>query len=417
MNRILITISCILIILTGVSCKRNIFNPSIPNRTEFVEDPIANLSILSKDAVVKVTPVESSINNKDTSDGGKVVYGHFEHYFEFNGHYYLTAAYKYTYNNNNEVIWIANNNLMEKPNGHILEIDVNDNFKMKEVYTNIGRNYSEYTKIAKIANGNAYKDSLYVYVQDSAGANYFKTSDFKNWTDTGSSTQPAGTTKMGAVDLNRVQITADNGITYTYVYTGGGLQFSIERLNDRMKQLAQRLETKFTFKEEDFNNHHMFDIGINTSTGTTADFRINPTEYIENDTNYVWIGKQSPHQIWLMPVKKDGKDYLIRFVEHCNGGGAYTKSGLQTEINKYKTEAQNALSKALAAVASDKDQAEIEQACYESIKADANYKVNQYFYDVATKMGGLQGNEYISPNKPLTHYVIEFIDIQKDDEK
>ena len=410
MNKILIIISFVLVLLISfsVSCKRNVFNPSIPDRTHFIEDPIANLSIDSKDASINVTPIESSINS--TGTGAKIVYGHFEHYFEFNGHYYLTAAYKYTYNNN-EVKGVG------IPDGHILEIDVNDNFKMKEVYTNIGRNYSEYTRIAKIANGNAYKDSLYVYVQDSAGANYFKTSDFKNWTDTGSSTQPAGTTKMGAVDLNRVQITADNGITYTYVYTGGGLQFSIERLNDRMKQLAQRLETKFTFKEEDFNNHHMFDIGINTSTGTTADFRINPTEYIENDTNYVWIGKQSPHQIWLMPVKKDGKDYLIRFVEHCNGGGAYTKSGLQTEINKYKTEAQNALSKALAAVASDKDQAEIEQACYESIKADANYKVNQYFYDVATKMGGLQGNEYISPNKPLTHYVIEFIDIQKDDEK
>ncbi|WP_157153450.1 hypothetical protein [Brachyspira murdochii] len=404
MNRIVITISCILIILTGVSCKRNIFNPSIPNRTEFIEAPIANLSIPSKDATVKVTPVKTSISRD-------IVYGHFEHYFEFNGHYYLTAAYRYYYDANNQVIVDTLNGRVD---GHILEIDVNDNFKMKEVNIKVGRNNNEYTRIAKISQGNAYKDSSYVYVQDSTGANYFKTSDFKNWTDTGSSTQPAGTTKMEAVDLNRVQIKADNGVTYTYVYTGGGLQFSIERLDDRMKQLAQRLETKFTFNEEDFNNHHMFDIGINISTGTTADFRINPTEYIENDTNYVWIGKQSPHQIWLMPVKKDGKDYLIRFVEHCNGGGAYTKSGLQTEIDKYKTEAQNALSKALAAVASDKPQSEIEQACYESIKADANYKVNQYFYDVATKMGGLQGNEYISPNKALTHYVIEFIDIQED---
>ncbi|WP_157153933.1 hypothetical protein [Brachyspira murdochii] len=412
MNKISIIISFVLLISFSFSCRRNVFNPSIPPMTEFVEDPIANLSIPSKDATVKVMPIESSINNTDTSVGGKVVYGHFEHYFEFNGHYYLTAAYKYTYNNNNEVIWIANNNLMEKPNGHILEIDVNDNFKMKEVNINLGRNNNEYTRIAKISQGNAYKDSSYVYVQDSAGGNYFKTSDFKSWTDTLSTTPPTGTTKMEAVDLNRVQITADNGVTYTYVYTGGGLQFSIQRLDDRMKQLAQRLETKFTFNEEDFNNHHMFDIGINTSAGTAADFRINPTEYIENDTNYVWIGKQSPHQIWLMPVKKDGKDYLIRFVEHCNGGGAYTKSGLQTEINKYKTEAQNALSKALAAVASDKPQSEIEQACYESIKADANYKVNQYFYDVATKMGGLQGNEYISPNKALTHYVIEFINIK-----
>ncbi|MEI0518850.1 hypothetical protein R4K90_13515, partial [Brachyspira murdochii] len=117
MNRILITISCILIILTGVSCKRNIFNPSIPNRTEFVEAPIANLSIPSKDATVKVTPVKTSISRD-------IVYGHFEHYFEFNGHYYLTAAYRYYYDANNQVIVDTLNGRVD---GHILEIDVNDN--------------------------------------------------------------------------------------------------------------------------------------------------------------------------------------------------------------------------------------------------------------------------------------------------
>ena len=405
MNKILIIISFVLVLLISfsVSCKRNVFNPSIPDRTHFIEDPIANLSIDSKDASINVTPIESSINS--TGTGAKIVYGHFEHYFEFNGHYYLTAAYKYTYNNN-EVKGVG------IPDGHILEIDVNDGFKMKEVHTNIGRNSNEYTRIAKISQGNAYQDGTYVYVQDSAGKNYFKTSNFKNWEDTLSTTQPAGSTKIEAVDLNRVQITANNGTTYTYVYTGGGMQFSIERLDARMKQLAKRLETKFDFKEEDFNNHHMFDIGINISSGTSADFRINPVEYIKNDTNYVWIGKKSPHQIWLMPVKKDGKNYLIRFVEHCSGGGSYTKSELKTNIDKYKKEAETALLKALVYVSSDKPKSEIEQACYESIKADANHKVNQYFYDVAVKMGGLQRGEYISPNKPLTHYVIEFIDIK-----
>lgn len=61
MNKILIIISCILIMLTIFSCRRNVFNPNIPPRTEFIEDPIANLSIPSKDAAVEVIPVESII--------------------------------------------------------------------------------------------------------------------------------------------------------------------------------------------------------------------------------------------------------------------------------------------------------------------------------------------------------------------
>ncbi|MEI0517931.1 hypothetical protein [Brachyspira murdochii] len=325
MNKILIIISCILIMLTIFSCRRNVFNPNIPPRTEFIEDPIANLSIPSKDATIKVTPVEASINGYDSKSGqyGKMVYGHFEHYFEFKGHYYLTAAYQYIYGYTNEVIMIGNTTLMNYPNGHILEIDVNDGFKMKEVKANLGRTVPEYTRIAKIANGNAYQDDTYIYVQDSAGANYFKTSDFKSWTDTLSTTPPAGTTKREAVTMNRVQITANNGITYTYVYTGGGLQFSIERLDNRMKQLAQRLETKFTFKEEDFNNHHMFDLGLNEDGSSNPDFRLNPTNYLNNDTNYVYMGatpytgtsEMILNQLWLLPVRKNGKDYLIRLPE------------------------------------------------------------------------------------------------------
>lgn len=40
-TKILIIISFVLIIFTLfiVSCKRNVFNPSIPNRTQFIEDP------------------------------------------------------------------------------------------------------------------------------------------------------------------------------------------------------------------------------------------------------------------------------------------------------------------------------------------------------------------------------------------
>ena len=84
-----------------------------------------------------------------------------------------------------------------------------------------------------------------------------------------------------------------------------------------MKQLADRLETKYDFKPEEFNNHHMFDLGLNTDGSANAKFRLNPTNYINNDTNYVYMGGTSADgQLWIKPVKKDAKDYLIRLLEH-----------------------------------------------------------------------------------------------------
>ena len=405
-------LTILLLSFLSFSCKEQILTPDeIPEKTIFKEEPIANLSIPSKDATLKITPVESQIN----SNGNKIVYGHFEHYFEFNGKYYITAAYQYYYDSGNKVHYNESKSDLNSKTGYILVLDVDDDFKIKEVKTKLGRNNLEYKRMAKISEGSAYEYDNKIYVKDANNSkNYYYTSDFKTWRDSGTNTLPASAKKRVGVDLNRVKITANNGKTYTFVYTGGGREFSIKRLDDRIKQIAGRFETQMELNPADFNNHHIFDIGLNESGSANADFRLNPTNYIDNDTNYVWIGKSSPHQVWLMPVKKDGKDYLIRFVEHCDPG-SYTKSKLENEYANYFIEYQRNLALALAeGIKNNEDKTTLIDLCYKSIFNNINYKANKYFLEEANK-GGLQnfdGQEYISPNKPLQHYVIEIEDIQ-----
>lgn len=106
-----------------IYCKRQILTPE---KIVLKDEPVANLSIPSKDAALKIMPVESSI----ISNGNKIVYGHFEHYFEFNGKYYITAAHTYSYNSDNTVDEIG-------LDGNILSLNINDNFKMEAVKTNV----------------------------------------------------------------------------------------------------------------------------------------------------------------------------------------------------------------------------------------------------------------------------------------
>lgn len=397
-----------------IYCKRQILTPEkIPEKIVLKDEPVANLSIPSKDATLKITPVESSI----ISNGNKkIVYGHFEHYFEFNGKYYITAAHTYSYNSDNTVDEIGFD-------GNILSLNINDNFKMEAIKTNVKKSSKpeEYTRMSKISEGNAYEYNNQIYVKDADNSNYYYTSDFKTWTDSGSNNPPNSAKKREKVDLDKVKITANNGKTYTFVYTGGGREFSIKRLDDRIKQIAKRFETKMQLNPADFNNHHIFDIGLNTSGSTNADFRLNPTNYIDNDTNYVWIGKSEPHQVWLMPVKKDGKDYLIRFVEHCPGGGAYKKSDLENKMEDYFKDYQKSLALALAEGSKNKeDKTALIDLCYKAISNNINYGANKYFVDTA-KNGGLLKSQndrlgtntrFLSPNKPLQHYVIEIVDIE-----
>lgn len=396
-----------------ICCKRQILTPEkIPEKIVLKDEPVANLSIPSKDAALKITPVESSI----ISNGNKkIVYGHFEHYFEFNGKYYITALHTYCYNSDNTVDEIGFD-------GNILSLNINDNFKMEAVKTDFtNRSEPEYTRMSKISEGNAYEYNNQIYVKDSDNSNYYYTSDFKTWTDSGSNNPPTSAKKREKVDLDKVKIRANNGKTYTFVYTGGGREFSIKRLDDRIKQIAKRFETKMQLNPADFNNHHIFDIGLNTSGSTNADFRLNPTNYIDNDTNYVWIGKSEPHQVWLMPVKKDGKDYLIRFVEHCPGGGAYKKSDLENKMEDYFKDYQKSLALALAEGSkNNEDKTTLIDLCYKAISNNINYGANKYFVDTA-KNGGLLKSQndrmgtntrFLSPNKPLQHYVIEIVDIE-----
>ena len=51
---------------------------------------------------------------------------------------------------------------------------------------------------------------------------------------------------------------------------------------------------------------------------------------------------------------------------------------------------------------------------YETIFNDANYKANKYFLDVVSNMGAKGGDNgiYVSSSKPITHYVIEIVDIE-----
>ncbi|MEI0526698.1 hypothetical protein R4K54_12345 [Brachyspira murdochii] len=396
-----------LIILTSVSCRRNVFNPSIPNRTQFVEDPIANLSIPSKDAAVEVIPVESIYKTGQTS----LIYNWYIHFFDFNGKYYLTARDKCSYDSANKTMIITNNSYY-----NLLEIDVNDNFYMKEIRTNIDSSIPDDNRIinafTKIVNGEAYTNADTIFIQD--GGKYYSSKNIITWTEI--SQIPSDASKKEATDQYKIPITAQNGKTYTYVYATGAREFSISRLSDRMKQLAKRLETKFDFKEEDFNNHHMFDLGLNENGSSNPDFRLNPTNYLNNDTNYVYMGAtDAAGQLWLLPVKKNEKDYLVRLVEH-GGPEMYIISDLQSELSTYQSKAQESLTKALSLVASGGDTSAIEDACYESILNDANYKANKYFLDVIDKMGakGGTGGIYASSSKPITHYVIDIVDIQKD---
>ena len=281
------------------SCQREILTPEkIPERTVLQDEPIANLSIPSKDATLKITPVESEI----MSNGNKIVYGHFEHYFEFNGKYYITAAHTYSYSSDNKVDELGFD-------GNILSLNIS-NFKMEAIKTNVKKSSesNEYPRMSKISEGS-----------------------------------------------------------------------------------------------------------------TNAEFRLNPTNYIDNNTNYVWIGKSAPHQVWLMPVKKDGKDYLIRFVEHCHGGGAYINSDLESKAKTYLKDYQKSLALALAEGSKNKeDKKDLIKLCYECISNNINYGANKYFLDTAANGGLLKSlndrmgtnTRFLSPNKPLQHYVIEIVDIQ-----
>ena len=232
-TKILIIISFVLIILALfiVSCRKNIFNPSIPNRTEFIEDPIANLSIPSKDAAVEVIPVESIYKTGQTS----LIYNWYIHFFEFNGRYYLTARDKCSYDSVNKTVVITNGIYY-----NLLEIDVNDNFYMKEIRTNIYSSITDDNRIinafTKIVNGEAYTNANTIFILDTDN-NYYSSQDLINWTKVGT-TLPTGTSKKAATDQYRIPITSQNGKTYTYVYATGARQFSISRLSDRMKQLA-----------------------------------------------------------------------------------------------------------------------------------------------------------------------------------
>lgn len=162
----------------------------------------------------------------------------------------------------------------------------------------------------------------------------------------------------------------------------------------------------------------MFDIGLNEDGSSNPDFRLNPTNYLNNDTNYVYMGStDATGQLWLLPVKKNGKDYLIRLVEH-GGPELYIINDLISDMNTYKTQAQESLTKALSLVASGGDTSAIQDACYQSILNDANYKANKYFLDVITNMGVTSTYSsvvYASSSKPITHYVIDIVDIQQKD--
>lgn len=93
----------------------------------------------------------------------------------------------------------------------------------------------------------------------------------------------------------------------------------------------------------------------------------------------------------------------------------YIINDLISDMNTYKTQAQESLTKALSLVASGGDTSAIQDACYQSILNDANYKANKYFLDVITNMGVTSTYSsvvYASSSKPITHYVIDIVDIQ-----
>lgn len=100
-----------------------------------------------------------------------------------------------------------------------------------------------------IVNGEAYTNADTIFIED--GNKYYSSKDLITWTEINQIPTDASIKK--AIDQYRIPITSQNGKIYIYMYSPGAREFSISRLSDRMKQLAQRLETKFDFKEEDFN--------------------------------------------------------------------------------------------------------------------------------------------------------------------
>lgn len=403
-------LTILLLSILSFSCKNQILTQAnIPTSTIFREEPIANLAIPSKDATVKVTPVESIYQTGNTY----LIYNCYHVFFDFNGRYYITAIDKCDYDANAKTVKYTNIDFR-----HLLEIDINDGFKMKEVTNYFAtRNNPEtndlYNKIQSIVNGEAWTNANKIYIQ--TNGKWYSSSDITNLSEETNITHiPPDASKKEKTELYKIPIKARNGKTYTYTYATGGKNFSITRLTNRMRQQANRLEYQFDFKNEDFNNHHMFDLGLNTDGSTNAKFRLNPTNYINNDTNYVYMGATSAAgQLWIMPVKKDGKDYLIRLVEH-GGPEMYLISDLKNDTIKYKAEYQKSLAKSLELSSTNANINDIRNAAYETIFNDANYKANKYFLDVVNNMGAKGGDNdiYVSSSKPITHYVIEIVDIE-----
>lgn len=282
-------LTILLLSILSFSCKNQILTQAnIPTSTIFREEPIANLAIPSKDATVKVTPVESIYQTGNTY----LIYNCYHVFFDFNGRYYITAIDKCDYDANAKTVKYTNIDFR-----HLLEIDINDGFKMKEVTNYFAtRNNPEtndlYNKIQSIVNGEAWTNANKIYIQ--TNGKWYSSSDITNWSEETNITHiPPDASKKEKTELYKIPIKARNGKTYTYTYATGGKNFSITRLTNRMRQQANRLEYQFDFKNEDFNNHHMFDLGLNTDGSTNAKFRLNPTNYINNDTNYVYMGATS----------------------------------------------------------------------------------------------------------------------------
>lgn len=192
--------------------------------------------------------------------------------------------------------------------------------------------------------------------------------------------------------------------------------FSLEELFNKMKDY--KFGGLYKSKDIKIANHYYigsFFIVIKKeifSSDIFSNFII--SVYIGNDTNYVYMGATSADgQLWIMPVKKDGKDYLIRLLEH-GGPEMYKVRELKSDMEKYRTNYMNSLAKALALSSTNANIEEIKNACYLAIYNDANYKANKYFFDVVSDMGAKGGENgiYVSSSKPITHYVIEIVDIE-----
>lgn len=113
-----------------------------------------------------------------------------------------------------------------------------------------------------------------------------------------------------------------------------------------------------------------------------------------------------------MPFNDGHKDYLIRFVEYCSG--MYNIDTLKKERDAAKVKADEALTKAIALVASpNATKEEIAEACYQSIRSNLEYEVRNYFIEKYDKIfKGKNPTTHVVPNHALTHYVIDIVDIQ-----